>query len=69
MARKEFTAVTGEIADGIALAYDDVKSIQYFGENIDCYYKKDGDTFYQMLGKAVRDAAGKVSALMGYGNS
>ena len=31
MARKDFPNASGKISDGIALAYDDVKSIQYFG--------------------------------------
>lgn len=55
MARKEFAGVSGKLADGIAVAYDDIKSIQYFGENIDCYYKKDGDCFSQMLYKAITE--------------
>lgn len=47
--------VDSVMEDHIALAYDDVKSIQYFGENIDAYWKKDGDNFNQMLGKAIRE--------------
>lgn len=50
--RKEFVAEGQTIADRIALAYDDVKCLQYFGENIDAYWKKDGDSFTQMLRKA-----------------
>ena len=53
--RKDF-AVEGTAAVGeLALAYDDVKSLQYFGENIDAYWKKDGDTFSQMLCKALKE--------------
>ena len=41
------------ISDGIAVGYDDVKAIQYFGENIDAYWKKDGDDFSMMVRKAM----------------
>ena len=33
----------------IILCYDDVKSIQYFGENIEAYWRKDGRTFDQLM--------------------
>ena len=38
--------------DHIAFVYDDVKSLQYFGENIDGYWKKDGDGINELLYKA-----------------
>lgn len=41
------------ICDGIAIGYDDIKSIQYFGENIEAYWRKDGDDFSQMVRKAL----------------
>ncbi len=44
-------AITGELA----LAYDDIKCIQYFGQNVDAYWKKDGDSFNQMLKKALKE--------------
>ena len=53
LVRKEWNGNQGPICDRIALAYDDVKSLQYFGENIDAYWKKDGDNFTQMLRKAL----------------
>ena len=37
----------------LILCYDDVKSIQYFGENIDAYWKKDGDDFNVLMQKAI----------------
>lgn len=43
------------VSDHIAVAYDDVKSIQYFGENIDAYWKKDGDSFGAMLRKSIHE--------------
>ena len=43
------TAISG----GVAVGYDDIKSIQYFGENIDAYWKKDGDDFGMMVRKAL----------------
>lgn len=36
-----------------ALAYDDIKSIQYFGENLDAYWKKDGKTITQAIDEAI----------------
>lgn len=39
----------------ITLCYDDVKSIQYFGENIDAYWKKDGMDFGTLMGRAKRE--------------
>ena len=50
--KKEFHG-DASICGGIAVGYDDVKSIQYFGENIDAYWKKDGDTFGGMVHKAL----------------
>ena len=55
LVRKEWNGNTGEICDGIAIAYDDVKSLQYFGRNIDAYWKKDGDSFTQMIRKAINE--------------
>lgn len=37
----------------ITIAYDDIKSIEYFGKQLDCYYKSGGDTFEDMLKKAI----------------
>ena len=53
--KKEFAAVADTVKSGIAVAYDDVKSIRYFGENIDAYWKKDGDDFGQMIHKAITE--------------
>lgn len=36
-----------------ALAYDDIKSIQYFGENLDAYWKKDGKTITEAIDEAI----------------
>lgn len=53
---KEYTVSTESPAEGfICLAYNDLKSIQYFGENIDAYWKSDGTTFEEALDAAVRD--------------
>ena len=52
LVKKEFSGDM-TICDGIAVGYDDVKSIQYFGENIDAYWKKDGDDFSMMVRKAM----------------
>ncbi|MBR2339837.1 MAG: DUF4965 domain-containing protein [Clostridia bacterium] len=46
--------------DFLCIAYDDIHSIDYFGEHIDAYYKKNGDTFKAVCKKAIRDY-GKIS--------
>ena len=40
----------------IAIAYDDIKSIEYFGEQICGYWQKDGMTFESMVEDAVENA-------------
>ena len=48
----------------LVLSYDDVKSIQYFGENIEAYWRKDGRTFPELLALAQSkrvEILGKVS--------
>jgi hypothetical protein len=44
-----------EYEDFIAVDYDDIKSIQYFGENIEAYWRKDGDSFMDMLQKELNE--------------
>ena len=39
----------------VVFAYDDIKSIQYFGKNLDAYWKKDGMTFDEMLGRGIAE--------------
>lgn len=49
----------------ITLGYDDVKAVQYFGENIDDYWKKDGCCFETMLRSSdeeYSDILGRVAA-------
>jgi hypothetical protein len=41
----------------IAVAYDDIKSIEYFGEQISAHWQKDGKTFAEMVEDAVENAA------------
>ena len=41
-------------------AYDDIDSIQYFGENLQAYWKKDGKTIEQ----AIAEAAGEYDSLL-----
>lgn len=53
--RKEFTLEGGSFEDHIAVGYNDIKSIQYFGQNIDAYWKKDGDDFNQIMYKSIKD--------------
>lgn len=49
---ESFTVGENSWENQIILCYDDVKSIQYFGENIDAYWKKDGRTFDQLMTEA-----------------
>ena len=65
MIRKNYVAEGAPVCDMFALAYDDVKCLQYFGEEVDAYWKKDGDSFTQMLRKAMNeyeDVLAKVKA-------
>ena len=51
----KFTTAGEEIKDFIGVGYNDFKSIQYFGENIEGYWRKNGDSFTGMLAKAYRE--------------
>ncbi len=37
------------------VGYDDEKSLQYFGENIEAYWKKDGASFSEVAAAAIKD--------------
>ncbi len=37
----------------IVLCYDDVKSLEYFGEKIDAYWKKNGDDFNRLMRRSL----------------
>lgn len=39
----------------LTVCYDDVKAIQYFGENINDYWKKNGDDFNDLMRKAIAE--------------
>ena len=45
----------GEASGFLCVGYDDIKSIQYFGENIEAYWRKDGDTFADIAKKAIEE--------------
>lgn len=47
--------LNGQANGFFCIGYDDVKSIQYFGENIEAYWKKDGETFADVAKKAVSE--------------
>ncbi len=49
------TPATGENKEHVMVAYDDVKSIQYFGENLDPWWKKIHGNMEQLLVKAEKD--------------
>ncbi|NCB92251.1 MAG: DUF4965 domain-containing protein [Clostridia bacterium] len=57
---KEYEVSVENKAEGmVCISYDDIHSIQYFGQNADAYWKKDGETFDEML-KAAVDGYGDV---------
>ena len=49
---ESFTVGEKDWQNQIIVCYDDVKSIQYFGENIEAYWKKEGRTFAQLMTEA-----------------
>ena len=52
-----FIGATVEVKDStlITFAYDDVSSIEYFGEHLKAYWKKDGSTILDEITKAHKD--------------
>lgn len=54
-AYKQYALEGAPITGHIAVGYDDIKSIQYFGENIEAYWRKDGETFGQIMQKSVQE--------------
>ena len=52
---KELKLEGAPVSAELALAYDDVKAIQYFEENLDPYWKRNGDGFGAMLRKALKE--------------
>ena len=45
---------TKKAEDFICIGYDDIKSIQYFGENIEAYWRRDGAQFEDIFRETVR---------------
>ena len=43
------------VADHIGVGYNDIKSIQYFGENIEGYWRRNGDTFDDIMAKSIKE--------------
>ena len=56
IANKELTVTPQGEECMICVAYDDVKSIEYFGEQLEGYWTKDGMTFNEMLADSVSTA-------------
>lgn len=53
---RSFFVEEGSCQEGmICVAYDDILSIQYFGRDIEAYWKKDGETFEEVLKKGLRE--------------
>ena len=57
VAEEDYTLTAEGKSAFLMLCYDDVKSIQYFGENIEAYWRKDGDSFMDMMVKAQNEYA------------
>ena len=53
--RKDITVGTEAVRDQFALGYDDVKSIRYFGENIEAYWRRNGMDFGMLMKKAIHE--------------
>lgn len=53
--RKSFTTEGMPINGHIAVGYNDIKSVQYFGENIEAYWRRNGDTFDDIITKSIRE--------------
>lgn len=53
--RQSYSLGNAPIENVITVAYDDVKSIQYFGENVEAYWRRDGLSFAQMLRQAISE--------------
>ncbi|HBM81786.1 MAG TPA: glutaminase, partial [Clostridiaceae bacterium] len=51
----DFKDVCDEVSCFIILAYDDIKSIEYFGKQLEAYWRKDGQNFDGMLHEAADD--------------
>ena len=49
------TVTAKEMSGFVCIGYDDIKSIRYYGENIDAYWKCDGDTFADVAKKALEE--------------
>ena len=51
----EFDVGADGANDFLCIGYDDIHSLEYFGKTVDAYYKKDGKTFFDALGDALKD--------------
>lgn len=51
----EYEIDNDEVTDFFCVAYNDIRSLEYFGKQINAYYKKDGETFTEILKKAIDD--------------
>lgn len=58
---RTLAVISKELNDVIPVAYDDIKSIQYFGEDLDPYYMQKYASFDEMLADALNDH-GEVKA-------
>lgn len=44
-----------KISDFLCVAYEDFYSMQYFGENLKCYWTRNGDSFADMVQRAISE--------------
>ncbi len=52
----------------ITVAYDDIKAIEYFARPLDCYYKSNGDSFDDMLKKAIAEKEAVIERCVAFDN-
>ncbi|MBS6194054.1 MAG: DUF4965 domain-containing protein [Clostridiales bacterium] len=53
---RQFEVSEGKDKSGmVCLAYDDIRSIQYFGKDVEAYWRKDGETFGEVLVKGIEE--------------
>lgn len=65
-----FECIPGKpVSDFIMLAYDDIFSIEYFGEHLPAYWRRNGAQFGEMLLKAVEDYGAIMERCSGFNDA
>lgn len=56
--RNETVSALRPMSGRVCVAYDDIHSLEYFGQTVDAYWRKDGVSFDEMLAAAIADYDG-----------